>query len=276
MDVHTRPSHSRMFIEKTTTPHESPPTWMEEWKLLLMLIQRMAMALGMVHCLTEYVVDITLCSGPSMLPTIQESNELVCIDRFVIWRGLIRDGPTASTRIQAARQRQEEHRPIYIWHQPMIPVSQLGPITWTEAWEHIKSPLSVGDVVVSQNPNRPGTICKRIVGLPGDRILLWNGDMVIVPDYHVWLEGDNPSNSLDSRQSGPIPMALLRGRAVARLWPCRGHAWMRRGAPPIEHHLQNTDGSEGGSIVLPAGYNGEHIVRNLTSLDITAHRKQQP
>jgi mitochondrial inner membrane protease subunit 1 len=276
MDVHTRPSHSRMFVEETTSPPpqppSSPPTWMEEWRLLRILIQRMAMALGMVHCWTEYVMDITLCSGPSMLPTIQEANELVCIDRFAVYRGSVHDGTTASSRIRAARQRQEKHSPIYIWHQPMIPVSELGPITWRQAWEHMRSPLLVGDVVVSQNPNRPGTICKRIVGLPGDRILLWNGDILVVPDHHVWLEGDNPSNSLDSRQSGPIPMALLRGRAVARLWPCRGQAWMRRGAPPMERQLPSSNGYEGGSIVLPAGYNGEHIVRHLAPSEILARQ----
>ena len=35
----------------------------------------------------------------------------------------------------------------------------------------------------------------------------------------MWLEGDNQHNSTDSRNYGPVPMALLRGRVAARMWP---------------------------------------------------------
>lgn len=40
-----------------------------------------------------------------------------------------------------------------------------------------------------------------------------------VPKGHVWLEGDNPLNSTDSRNFGSVPAGLIRGRAVFRLWP---------------------------------------------------------
>ena len=40
-----------------------------------------------------------------------------------------------------------------------------------------------------------------------------------VPDGYMWLEGDNQHNSTDSRNYGPVPMALLRGRVAARVWP---------------------------------------------------------
>ena len=40
---------------------------------------------------------------------------------------------------------------------------------------------------------------------------------VQVPRGHVWLEGDNPLNSTDSRQYGPVPWALLQGRALVKV-----------------------------------------------------------
>ena len=40
---------------------------------------------------------------------------------------------------------------------------------------------------------------------------------VQVPEGHVWLQGDNPINSTDSRHYGPVPYALLRGRALLKV-----------------------------------------------------------
>ncbi|XP_071642026.1 mitochondrial inner membrane protease subunit 1-like [Temnothorax longispinosus] len=81
--------------------------------------------------------------------------------------------------------------------------------------------LEKGDIVISKCPNNPEqNICKRIVGLPGDRIR--NGFTVTtIPYGHVWLEGDNRNNSIDSRVYGPIPQGLLRGRALCKILPLR-------------------------------------------------------
>lgn len=48
---------------------------------------------------------------------------------------------------------------------------------------------------------------------------LFRTNVVVVPRGHVWVEGDNAANSLDSRQYGPIPIGLVRSRAVGRVWP---------------------------------------------------------
>jgi signal peptidase I len=96
-------------------------------------------------------------------------------------------------------------------------------------------PLARGDVVVCDSSYQEHySIVKRVVGLPGDELLRpeWAAPYV-VPPGHVWLEGDNAANSMDSRHYGAIPSALVRGRVAAVAWPpwlCR--AVPRGGAPP--------------------------------------------
>ncbi|KAL6437921.1 hypothetical protein ACFW04_004318 [Cataglyphis niger] len=81
--------------------------------------------------------------------------------------------------------------------------------------------LKKGDIVISKCPTNPKqNICKRIVGLPGDKIR--NGlNITTIPYGYVWLEGDNSNNSTDSRVYGPVPHALLRGRALCKIFPLR-------------------------------------------------------
>lgn len=79
----------------------------------------------------------------------------------------------------------------------------------------------LGDVVVAVSPVDSGkAIAKRILGLSGDQVMVdprKGGDSVVVPEGHVWLSGDNMGNSSDSRNFGPVPASLLRGRIVARV-----------------------------------------------------------
>lgn len=43
------------------------------------------------------------------------------------------------------------------------------------------------------------------------------GDGLQVPPGHVWLQGDNTLNSTDSRHYGPVPYALIKGRAILKV-----------------------------------------------------------
>ena len=53
-------------------------------------------------------------------------------------------------------------------------------------------------------------------------------EYVTVPDGHVWLQGDNERNSTDSRDYGPVPMEMLRGRVFAKVWPIGERKWVQR------------------------------------------------
>lgn len=87
--------------------------------------------------------------------------------------------------------------------------------------------LSRGDLVTYVSPLDPTRlVCKRLIGLPGDVVcvdptgtLAPSTEHVVVPKNHVWLIGDNAAASRDSRVYGPVSMALIKGRLVARVWP---------------------------------------------------------
>jgi len=85
--------------------------------------------------------------------------------------------------------------------------------------------LTRGDIVTFVSPLDPQrVVCKRILGLPGDTICVDptgekapSTEHVIIPAGHFWVAGDNAAWSRDSRDYGPVPMALLKGRLVAKV-----------------------------------------------------------
>mmetsp|Transcript_18402 Transcript_18402/g.27923 ORF Transcript_18402/g.27923 Transcript_18402/m.27923 type:complete len:338 (+) Transcript_18402:135-1148(+) len=56
---------------------------------------------------------------------------------------------------------------------------------------------------------------------------------IVVPPDHVWVEGDFPLFSVDSRQYGPIPMDWIRGRIILRVWPWRSPQVTRNRPMPL-------------------------------------------
>lgn len=119
--------------------------------------------------------------------------------------------------------------------------------------------IASGDIIVAKLASNPRTlICKRIIGMPGDRLVYSKPheqpsthktinitrlreenveisgrelkDLtkkcrsrgmkeMVVPPGHVWIEGDNHDNSGDSRYYGSIPQGLVVSRVIARVWP---------------------------------------------------------
>jgi mitochondrial inner membrane protease subunit 2 len=75
--------------------------------------------------------------------------------------------------------------------------------------------LRRGDVVIVEHPDRVAfELVKRVTHLPGD----------VSPDGlglvdRVWVEGDDPEGSSDSRTFGPLPPGLVRGRVWLVWWP---------------------------------------------------------
>ncbi|KAJ8984417.1 hypothetical protein NQ317_012480 [Molorchus minor] len=104
----------------------------------------------------------------------------------------------------------------------MEPTIYSDDILLTEHVSALSQRVSRGDIIIAKCPTNPKQqICKRVVGLPGDKIRVGFADSHVVPIGHVWLQGDNISNSTDSRMYGPVPQGLIRSRALCRVWPLK-------------------------------------------------------
>ena len=94
-------------------------------------------------------------------------------------------------------------------------------VVWFNA---LYSRLDVGDVVSAvspgSSPHDAVGIVKRVRGLPGDVVYNEeNQSFVIIPEGHLWLLGDNPAESRDSRSYGPIPISSVHAKVAFQIFP---------------------------------------------------------
>jgi signal peptidase I len=98
-----------------------------------------------------------------------------------------------------------------------------------------------GDVVIFHYPGNPQEdYIKRVIGIPGDEILIQDGKVMVngteldepyisappayrgawkVPEEEIFVLGDNRNQSSDSHSWGFVPFENLVGKALVVYWP---------------------------------------------------------
>jgi signal peptidase I len=180
------------------------------WELLQTIVLTLAIFLGVRSVVQNFRVE-----GASMEPTLETSQYLL---------------------ISKASYFHIEGTPL----DRFLPTSRQG------STDYLFGGPQRGDVVVFRAPTQPDKdFIKRIIGLPGDTILVKNGQVVVngapldeayihypatytypfdgqprqVPDANYFVLGDNRPNSSDSHLGWFVPVDNLIGKAWISYWP---------------------------------------------------------
>lgn len=209
--MHDQPTHPLPPKISPESKRPSRQTTPENWRsvlstIVILLIAPLVALLLMAFVFQSYQVD-----GPSMQTTLQQN------DRLIVWKT-----PRTWARI-TGNPYIPERGDIIVFVEPDL--NDLG-----------------------QNANKQ--LIKRVVALPGERVVVKDGALTVynkehpdgfqpdktlpygsviqttpgeldtlVPDDHIFVAGDNRSNSLDSRAFGPVNADNIVGKLSARIFP---------------------------------------------------------
>ncbi len=133
---------------------------------------------------------------------------------------------------------------FYIPTESMVPTLEVGDRVFVNKFVYRFAGPERGDVVVFKGvEDGEEELIKRVVGVPGDEVMVRNGVLFVndqrweesyvngelrdgsffgpmtVPEGKVFVMGDNRGNSRDSRFFGPVSMENIEGKAFVIFWP---------------------------------------------------------
>lgn len=157
-------------------------------------------------------------------------------------------------------------QPFIVSGDSMVPTFHNGEYLIVDELSYsLRDPLR-GEVVIFRYPKEPSKFfIKRIIGLPGETVVINDGKVEIVqaggqrvslsesyittksPSFHLkttlsnneyFVMGDNRNASSDSRYWGPVTRPLLIGRAFVRLLPVAEAALFPGSSVPVATPLE--------------------------------------
>jgi signal peptidase I len=196
------------------------------WELLQTIVLTLAIFLGVRSVVQNFRVE-----GASMEPTL-ETGQYLLISK------------------------------ASYFHVEGTPLDHLLPITHLGSTDYLFGGPQRGDIVVFRAPTQPDKdFIKRIIGMPGDSILVKNGTVFVngqalqepfihypatytypfdgqarqVPDANYFVLGDNRPNSSDSHLGWFVPVDNFIGKAWISYWPPAAWQLMPGGSSVYEH-----------------------------------------
>jgi signal peptidase I len=138
------------------------------------------------------------------------------------------------------------YQPVRVEGTSMLPRLEDSDRLFINKFVYHISAIERGDVVVFHYPRDPEkSYIKRVIGLPGDRLWIAQGQVwlngkplregyvpeayrdtrsmaeMVVPEDCYFMMGDHRSISSDSREFGPVERSLIYGKAVFIYWPAK-------------------------------------------------------
>ncbi|GAB4432871.1 MAG: signal peptidase I [Anaerolineales bacterium] len=122
----------------------------------------------------------------------------------------------------------------------MRPTLQDGEYVLVNRLAYLRHLPQRGDIIVFQSPLNEQDLIKRVIGLPGENVQIFDGQVRIdgqalsepyiaaapvyngewnVPDNHLFVLGDNRNDSSDSHAWGLLPVENVIGKAILIYWP---------------------------------------------------------
>ncbi|KAL7068331.1 signal peptidase I family protein [Cryptosporidium serpentis] len=155
--------------------------------------------LGVFHIFHEYLLDFCIAVGPSMLPTIGPSNEILIYERLSRWFPNFKSKYWPKLNINR--------------NDIVIAISKDDPEI-----RICKRVLAIANDLVTVCPDF--TIISKLGDIHNiDVVTFTQCSTYFVPPGHVWLQGDNSKCSRDSRHYGPVPKPMISGKVLYKIWP---------------------------------------------------------
>ena len=123
----------------------------------------------------------------------------------------------------------------------MLPTLENGEFVLVSKLSYTSGEYQRGDIIVFHFPLNPDEeLVKRIIGLPGDQVVVQNEKVYVngqqlsedyishapvytgewtVTEGHLFVLGDNRNNSNDSKDWGLLPQENVVGKAILIYWP---------------------------------------------------------
>lgn len=136
--------------------------------------------------------------------------------------------------------------PVRVDSASMHPTFDAGDVVLVSRTPPAAGDVRRGDLVVFPSPEDGRRTLKRVVGVPGDVLVILDGLLYVddepqdeayvdrtmlegyysrtvrVPAGSVFVLGDNRGNSVDSRDYGAVSLDALTGRVLLTVWPAFG------------------------------------------------------